>query len=133
MNEAVEYIEYDFETEFDQETKYRGPPTPQLENAWENLLERKSSRSSPRKHPAYAAILLSKDRSLTTPPVNPVPFPEDKLPLVNRTNGMRNEDKLARLDDGHGDVAANFEVFHQLHCLVRFPSNHALRTVNKDE
>lgn len=50
--------------------------------------------------------------------VGPVPFPEDKLPLVNRSEGVLNGDKLARLSDGHGAVAANFEIYHQLHCLV---------------
>ena len=62
-------------------------------------------------------------------PVDPVPFPESKLSLVNRTGGFRNGDeKLARLgdvkenvtEDKRGPVASDFEVLHQVHCLVRF-------------
>ncbi|KAF4969827.1 hypothetical protein FSARC_2985, partial [Fusarium sarcochroum] len=38
LNEAVEYIEYDFNTAFDQKSEYRGPPTPDLEKSWDKLL-----------------------------------------------------------------------------------------------
>ena len=56
---------------------------------------------------------------LTFLKVEPVAFPEDRLPLVNRSKGVLCHDKLARLENGKGDVATNFEIFHQLHCLVR--------------
>ncbi|KAJ3528758.1 hypothetical protein NM208_g10061 [Fusarium decemcellulare] len=90
MNEAIEYFESDLNTEFDHQTQYRGPPTPELETAWDKLWR-----------------------------FDPVPFPANKLPLVNRSGGMLNDEKLARLGDGgkEAPVAANFEVFHQLHCL----------------
>jgi hypothetical protein len=35
--EAVEYIEQDFSDAFNSTSKYRGPPTQELEDAWENL------------------------------------------------------------------------------------------------
>ena len=35
--EAVEYIEYDFPAEFNSTNIYRGPPTPEREEAWFNL------------------------------------------------------------------------------------------------
>ncbi|KAL2212808.1 hypothetical protein CC79DRAFT_1318717 [Sarocladium strictum] len=90
LNEAIDYYEADLENEFDQQTIYRGPPTPELENAWDELWR-----------------------------IDPVAFPVDKLTLVNRSEGVLNGQKLARLGDGSEDapVAANFEVFHQLHCL----------------
>jgi hypothetical protein len=36
-NEAVEYVEMDFVNPFAHDTIYRGPPTPELEKAWEEL------------------------------------------------------------------------------------------------
>lgn len=35
--EAIEYIEYDFAAEFNSTNIYRGPPTPEREDAWFNL------------------------------------------------------------------------------------------------
>lgn len=56
--------------------------------------------------------------------VDPVPYPEDKLSLANRTDGVLGGLELARLEEEPGaPVAANFEVFHQLHCLVNKMSN----------
>jgi len=37
LNVAVEYEELDFENAFAHQTKYRGPPTPELEEAWAEL------------------------------------------------------------------------------------------------
>ncbi|RGP72661.1 multidrug resistance [Fusarium longipes] len=97
MHEAIELVEYDFNHDFDVGSKYRGPPTPELEEAWDKLWR-----------------------------FDPVPFPESKLSHVNRTGGFRNgKEKLARLgdvkqnvtEDERGPIAANFEVFHQIHCL----------------
>ncbi|KAF2798866.1 hypothetical protein K505DRAFT_232421, partial [Melanomma pulvis-pyrius CBS 109.77] len=36
-NEAVDYVNMDFVNPFAHDTIYRGPPTPQLEKAWEEL------------------------------------------------------------------------------------------------
>ena len=36
-NEAVEYQEYNFDNMFPHKTKYRGPPTAELEAEWEKL------------------------------------------------------------------------------------------------
>jgi hypothetical protein len=35
--EAVEYNTYNFENQFEQPSIYRGPPTPEIEKAWEEL------------------------------------------------------------------------------------------------
>lgn len=35
LNDAVQYLEYDFDTAFDQKSKYRGPPTEKLEGGLE--------------------------------------------------------------------------------------------------
>lgn len=35
--DSIEYIEYDFAAEFNSTNKYRGPPTPEREDAWYNL------------------------------------------------------------------------------------------------
>lgn len=114
MHEAVEFVEYDFHHDFDVQSEYRGPPTPELEAAWEKLWNCRSIRR------VYSVIVLNYL-------VDPVAFPEDKLSAVNRTGGLRyGDEKLARLgdakvdvtEDERGAVAANFEVFHQIHCLV---------------
>lgn len=90
LNEAIDYYEADISNDFDQQSIYRGPPNPELERAWSELWR-----------------------------IDPVAFPADKLPLVNRSEQVLNGRKLARLGDGSEDapIAANFEVFHQLHCL----------------
>lgn len=38
---VVEYYDTDFENEFAHKTKYRGPPTPELEAAWDQIWNRK--------------------------------------------------------------------------------------------
>lgn len=35
--EAVEYVTFDFDDAFNSTSKYRGPPTPEVEEAWFNL------------------------------------------------------------------------------------------------
>lgn len=87
-------------------------------------------------HPLQSSKKLGKDHShvglclrlvaslpngwMMLKPVDPVPFLERKLSLVNRTGGFRNGDeKLARLgdvkenvtEDKRVPVASNFEVF----------------------
>lgn len=105
MNEAIEYVEYDFDTAFDRKSIYRGPPSPEIESAWNKLLLRKFLPDVPVR--------------VLTAIVDPVTFPDDKLQFVNRTGGVLDGKELARLEEEPGSpVAANFEVFHQLHCLV---------------
>ncbi|KAI0158113.1 hypothetical protein GGR57DRAFT_459069 [Xylariaceae sp. FL1272] len=86
LNEAIEYVEYDFENDFDQPSIYRGPPTLELEAAWDALWR-----------------------------FDPVPFPIDKLPLVNRSDEALAGRVLASTEKG--TVAATFDGFHQIHCL----------------
>lgn len=38
---VVEYYDTDFDNEFAHKTKYRGPPTPELEAAWDQIWNRK--------------------------------------------------------------------------------------------
>lgn len=49
--------------------------------------------------------------------VGSMPFPADKLAAVNKTVELPEGKHLLSLDDGKNYVS-QFEVFHQLHCLV---------------
>lgn len=49
--------------------------------------------------------------------VGSMPFPADKLAAVNKSVELPEGKHLLSLDDGKNYVA-QFEVFHQLHCLV---------------
>ena len=37
LNEAVEYEDFNFDNKFAHKTKFRGPPTHELEERWTNL------------------------------------------------------------------------------------------------
>ncbi|OCK99890.1 uncharacterized protein K441DRAFT_535822 [Cenococcum geophilum 1.58] len=87
-NAVVEYEDFDFDNDFAHKTKYRGPPTPELERAWEDLWY-----------------------------YNGVRFPEDRLPLINRTHDLGGGRKPRKAVDGKGGYHAAIDVFHQLHCL----------------
>lgn len=50
--------------------------------------------------------------------VGSVQFPADKLAEVNKSAELSGGRSLMSIDDGENYVA-QFEVFHQLHCLVR--------------
>jgi len=49
---------------------------------------------------------------------NGVRFPEDRLPLINRTHDLGGGRKPRKAVDGKGGYHAAIDVFHQLHCLV---------------
>ncbi|KAK5661911.1 hypothetical protein OQA88_10020 [Cercophora sp. LCS_1] len=85
--EAVSYVNYDWPNEFDSTSKYRGPPTLELEEIWENL---------------------------TMKPM--VELPPSTLPLLNRSGATNHGYVHAYNDPSRGYIAV-IEVFHQLHCL----------------
>ncbi|KAF2445871.1 hypothetical protein P171DRAFT_484526 [Karstenula rhodostoma CBS 690.94] len=87
-NEAVEYLEMEFDNAFAHDTIYRGPPTPDLERAWEDLWY-------------YGGVRIT----------------DDQLPLLNRTPDLGNGRRLKPVGDEKGGYHALIEVFHQLHCL----------------
>ncbi|KAI1309800.1 hypothetical protein F5Y03DRAFT_58243 [Xylaria venustula] len=87
-NEAIEYEIIEPNNAFAHESPYRGPPSPELESAWDGLWLHGSIR-----------------------------FPEDKLPLINRTVDLGNNRTLKPWHDGKGGYHAQLQVHHQLHCL----------------
>ena len=50
--------------------------------------------------------------------VGVVPFPGDKLALVNKTAELPDGRTLQTTEDGTDNYANMFGVFHQLYCLV---------------
>lgn len=101
--EAVEYIELDFSDAFNSTSKYRGPPTKELEDAWEDLTFSKRDFSSIRTIETDVFV------------EHAVEIPLDKLHFANRTEA--DHMKKVPPEVGTGYVAL-IEVFHQLHCLV---------------
>ncbi|KAJ8125183.1 hypothetical protein O1611_g8458 [Lasiodiplodia mahajangana] len=87
-NEAIEYEVVGPQNPFAHKSPYRGPPTPELETAWDDLWLHGSFR-----------------------------FPEDKLHLINRTVDLGNDRSLKPWHDGKGGFHGQLEVYHQLHCL----------------
>ncbi|KAI0869528.1 hypothetical protein GGS24DRAFT_149686 [Hypoxylon argillaceum] len=87
-NEVIEYEVIEAQNGFAHKSPYRGPPTPELETAWDDLWLHGGFR-----------------------------FPEDKLPLINRTVDLGNNRTLKPWHDGKGGFHGQLEVYHQLHCL----------------
>ncbi|KAI9686436.1 MAG: hypothetical protein M1822_003783 [Bathelium mastoideum] len=85
--DVVEYEDRDFDNDFDHKTKYRGPPTPELEQAWHELW-------------FYGGIEI----------------PKEKIGELNRTEDLTYKGTLKPSPSGNG-YHALIEVFHQLHCL----------------
>ncbi|KAJ5113803.1 hypothetical protein N7456_002337 [Penicillium angulare] len=86
-NEAISYYETDFANAFNQKSQYRGPPTLELEKAWNDLWDQPEVGI-----PAESVIDMKK----TTDPLSQyISVPED---------------------EGTGYIGG-LEVFHQLHCL----------------
>lgn len=50
--------------------------------------------------------------------VAPVPFPKEKLAAVNATAELPDGRVLQTAGEETDDLNGQFEVFHQLHCLV---------------
>ncbi|KAI1120130.1 hypothetical protein F5Y10DRAFT_273387 [Nemania abortiva] len=72
-NEAIEYEVVEPQNPFAHKSPYRGPPTPELETAWDGLWLHGGFR-----------------------------FPEDKLTLINRTVDLGNGRSLKPWHDGKG-------------------------------
>ncbi|KAI1188576.1 hypothetical protein F5B17DRAFT_451587 [Nemania serpens] len=87
-NEAIEYEIVEPQNPFAHPSPYRGPPTPELEEAWDALW-------------FFGAFR----------------FPEDKLPQINRTVDLGNNRTLKPWHDGKGGYHGQLEVYHQIHCL----------------
>ncbi|KAI0415547.1 hypothetical protein F5X98DRAFT_388736 [Xylaria grammica] len=87
-NEAIEYVDLEIENGFAHESPYRGPPTPELEGAWEKLWRYGDYR-----------------------------FPEERLSSINRAVDLGDNKTLKPWHDGKGGFHGQLEVFHQLHCL----------------
>ncbi|OAG45674.1 hypothetical protein AYO21_00310 [Fonsecaea monophora] len=86
--EQVEYFDLDIDNDFAAGSRYRGPPTPELDAAWEELW-----------HFGYVAI------------------PRDKLSALNRQEQLPDGRTVARINGSTDHFQASLEVFHQLHCL----------------
>ena len=119
-NEAVEYETINFDNAFAHQTVYRGPPTPELETAWQELWFCECLTSL--NYRFWFRIIL------TTPIDGGVRVPDDKLSLLNRTFDLGKGKTLRPVEDEKGGVHSLIEVFHQLHCLVRIsPLTYPLR------
>ncbi|KIW87742.1 uncharacterized protein Z519_11716 [Cladophialophora bantiana CBS 173.52] len=79
----VEYFDLDINNEFAAESRYRGPPTPELDAAWEELWRF-----------GYVGI------------------PRDKLPELNRQEHFPDGRTVARINRRTDHFQASLEVFH---------------------
>ncbi|TKX26560.1 hypothetical protein C1H76_1092 [Elsinoe australis] len=86
-NEAVEYLDYDFNNMFSHKSEYRGPPTVELEKRWQELWD-------------YGETNI----------------PKDKLHLLLTAEKAKKQWKTLPEEKG-GGYAVALGVFHQLHCL----------------
>jgi hypothetical protein len=90
-NEAIEYEVIEPQNPFAHKSKYRGPPTPELETAWDELWLCESTS-----FPKVRGLLLMYEV------VGGIRFPEDKLSLINRTVDLGNDRTLKPWHDGKG-------------------------------
>ena len=108
MMDAVEYEKVQFENAFHQKSRYRGSPTPELEQAWLDLWN--CELDIPACYKFHVGPRLSEDT------VGAINVPYDKLGELNKSE----EVSWKRVSPEHGGgVSALIEVFHQIHCLVR--------------
>ena len=112
--DVVEYEEVEFTNDFAHQTKYRGPPTFELEAEWKKLW---FCMSIQLRFHMFAHHFQKK----TWPVVMLIQFavggiqiPADKMSALNRSAETQPWKPTA---DGKG-YHALIEVFHQLHCLV---------------
>lgn len=101
----LEFAEYTEQNHLMQPSPYRGHPTPAVEDAWIRLWRCMC-------HPKIQALVLLSNFVGCCVTVPYVQFPEDKLPLLNKTPAER----YAHTEDG--GVQGFLNIFHQLHCLV---------------
>ncbi|KAH0591997.1 hypothetical protein MHUMG1_10292 [Metarhizium humberi] len=85
--EAVEYYQTTFEGEFLAPSVWRGPPSPELDEAWNRISIR-----------GTGSLRIAKDD-------------------LSRLNKSADAEITAGFGDGTNDVQVLLEVFHQLHCL----------------
>ncbi|KAF7595707.1 hypothetical protein BBP40_005151 [Aspergillus hancockii] len=85
--EAISYYETDFANAFNQKSQYRGPPTVELEKAWNDLWD----------HPE-------------------VSIPKDTMTHLNRSGSML-DNYLVNPEAEKESYIGGLEVFHQIHCL----------------
>jgi hypothetical protein len=95
--QQVEYFNLNINNEFGAESPYRGPPTPELDAAWEELWH-------------FGVISI----------------PRDKLASLNRQEHLPDGRTLAKVNGSTDHFQAYLEVFHQLHCLVSIFSHTSL-------
>ncbi|KAI1118047.1 hypothetical protein F5Y14DRAFT_400928 [Nemania sp. NC0429] len=103
---VVEYYDTDFENEFAHKTKYRGPPTPELEAAWDQIWNRKLAALS-------HSNGISKAINTSDNPVGGVEVPLDGPVRL----GKATENLVHIHSDEARGYSSMLEVFHQLHCL----------------
>lgn len=88
FNGGVEHWEGDFQNAFNQTSKYRGPPTLELENAWEELWYQ----------PGVGLTI-------------------DEIAKLNKTRPGVSFTEIEGSDPENPTYASTLEVFHQIHCL----------------
>lgn len=115
MLDSLEFWEGDFTNYFNHTSKYRGPPTKELQEAWLGLWDCKhSSHSQP--HSRYD----TSEVETNLPKDPPIGVDDEIVKDLNKTEAKHVE--IIGSDPNNPTYAAMVEVFHQLHCLVRSPS-----------
>ena len=109
MIDAVEYERVQFQNAFHHKSRYRGSPTPELEQAWLDLWSCELDKS--------VCFIVHIDTRLSEDTVGVINVPYDRLGELNKSEKV--PWKRVSPENG-GGVSALIDVFHQLHCLVCF-------------
>ncbi|GAB7336034.1 hypothetical protein MBLNU13_g08852t2 [Cladosporium sp. NU13] len=110
---AVKHVEYEtveYENQFDHQTKYRGPPTRELEAAWHALYNSSSKEVKFSPHPAFHSFKSSQHVSVAWMMYN----------LPGLVEVSSNEQEVSGIEQRASDGPKTrfaLSIFHQLHCL----------------
>ena len=115
MLDSLEFWEGDFTNYFNHTSKYRGPPTKELQEAWLGLWDCKHSSHS-QSHSRYDTSAVETNM----PQDPPIGVDDEIVKDLNKTEAKHVE--IIGSDPNKPTYAAMVEVFHQLHCLVRPPN-----------
>jgi hypothetical protein len=113
MLDYVEFWEGDFTNYFNHTSKYRGPPSKELQEAWLGLWDCKLSSQ-----PHCDGSTAHQNFKANIPADPPIGVDSEIIKGLNKTEAKHVQ--VIGSDPNNPTYAAMVEVFHQLHCLVRF-------------